>query len=132
MQQISVNDLEPGDVLSRSKGVAIHTGIYMGHGWQWQHKVFHLTPERGPHISSLEKFLDGNSLSEVEKVVSGAWPSILQRIQKELKTPAPYDLITNNCQHVTNRVAKGESSSGGVVFFSCLALASVVALAMRA
>lgn len=110
------NGLEAGDTLSRRKGPATHVGIYLGTGWLGQPQVFHSTPERGPHISSLEDFLQGNPLLNVEKPQPMQRAGILARVHDELRNPAPHDLLSNNCQHVVNRVVNGESFSEGVRF----------------
>ncbi|MEC4682535.1 MAG: lecithin retinol acyltransferase family protein [Nitrospirota bacterium] len=113
-------DLEFGDIIFRMKGCFEHKGIYLGYNL-----VCHLTPVRGPHISTLEEFLDGNPILKIEKVLPSMRSLIMERVFAELRKAAPYDLVKNNCQHFVNRIVKGSSYSEGLAVGSLLLIAGL-------
>lgn len=96
---------QPGDKLSRSKGLFTHTGIYIGFG-----RVFHSTDEQGPHVSTLAEFSDGQIVT-IHPANDANRPAVLARVQDELRQKRDYDLLFNNCQHVASRAAAGQASS---------------------
>jgi Lecithin retinol acyltransferase len=96
---------QPGDKLSRPKGLFTHTGIYIGFG-----RVFHSTDDQGPHVSSLADFADGNPVT-VHPANDADRPAILSRVRDELHHNRNYDLLFNNCQHAASRAAVGRASS---------------------
>lgn len=96
---------QPGDKLSRPKGLFTHTGIYIGFG-----RVFHSTDKRGPHVSSLAEFADGKPVT-VHPANDADRPTILARVRSELHHNRDYDLLFNNCQHTASRAAVGQASS---------------------
>jgi hypothetical protein len=94
-----------GDKLSRPKGAFTHTGIYVGYG-----RVFHSTPERGPHISTFDQFAAGK-LVTVHPANNADRTAILIRVRAELERQQKYDLIFNNCQHTSSKAAVGQAAS---------------------
>lgn len=93
-------DPQPGDKLLRPNGHFNHTGIYVDFGC-----VFHSTDKRGPYLSSLAEFADGKPVT-VHPANDADRPAILLRAQIELQHNRVYNLIFNNCQHVTSRAAR--------------------------
>jgi len=98
-------DPRPGDKLTRPKGAFTHTGIYIGY-----HRVFHSTPERGPHIVLFDAFAAGK-LVMVHPANNVDRAAVLARVRSELERQQQYDLVFNNCQHVTSRAEVGHATS---------------------
>lgn len=114
----------PGDKLSRPKGVFTHTGIYIGHD-----QVFHSTPGRGPHISSLNEFAAGK-LVTVDPANDADRPAILARVRSELERQQQYDPVFNNCQHVSSRAQVGHATSEDLIAITLLTTMLILAFMM--
>ncbi|MEM1434874.1 MAG: hypothetical protein AAGG11_12510 [Pseudomonadota bacterium] len=93
----------PGDILSRRKGPVMHHGVALGNG-----QVLHNTPSRGEHISTLEEFRAGQRL-RVERRSYAERERALARAARY--RGGRYNLITNNCEHTTYRLADDSSHS---------------------
>lgn len=114
----------PGDKLTRPKGVFTHTGIYTGYD-----RVFHSTPERGPHISSLDEFAAGK-LVTVHPANDADRPAILARVRSELERQQQYDPVFNNCQHVSSRAEVGHATSEDLMAIALITTMLILAFLM--
>lgn len=87
--------LIPGAVLSRPKagGLIEHEGLYVGSG-----QVFHNTPERGDHFSTLAEFARNHNM-RIRYTDSWLVPAVLSRAQQLARMNRRYDVATYNCQH---------------------------------
>lgn len=109
--------LEPGDIVKRPKGVFEHQGIYLGND-----RVFHNTPGRGEHVSSLQEFSNGHPVS-LKLAPKGNRAGLLARAYQAIEHPRGYDPILNNCEHTVNRILEGAPRSrqlAGVGLFALL------------
>lgn len=97
--------LTPGTILRRDKALGIeHVGVLIG-----PDQVFHSTPTRGEHISSIREFSGGQP---VRAVASGVPPEIvLARVNARLARPQRYDLLSANCDHSATGVITGDATS---------------------
>lgn len=94
---------QPGDLLSRRKGLVMHKGIALEDG-----RVLHNSPFRGERVDSLDGFLRGRRL-KVTHLPPGERERAL-RSAGELPR-RDYRLFTNNCEHTVSRATKGRASS---------------------
>ena len=109
---------QPGDVLSRRKGLVMHRGIVLEDG-----SVLHNTPMKGQHISSLDEFRKGRRLY-ASNHSSELRTSTLDRVEDQHRG---YNPFTNNCEHMVTRATNGKSSSPqlrGIVVGGAIALAA--------
>lgn len=95
----------PGDVLKRRKGFFTHKGIYLGNG-----RVVHSLPGRGVHLTSCAEFAAGHTI-RIRHLSEAQRKRVLERLNAELACGRDYDVLTNNCQHVVNRLRRGVSFS---------------------
>lgn len=120
-----MSTLNFGDFLLRPKCLGIsHVGVWLGGG-----RVFHNAPARGEHVSSVEEFAQGETVTV--KATNADAASVSVRVHSRLSAPQPYDVLSNNCEHTANHVVTGKAFSpqlvAGVVVlvalvFTCLAL----------
>jgi hypothetical protein len=108
--------LEAGDVVKRPKGIFEHQGIYLGND-----RVFHNTPGRGEHVSSLQEFANGYPVS-LKMAPSGNRSPLLARVYQAINNPRGYDPILNNCEHTVNRILEGTPRSRQLVGVGLFAL----------
>lgn len=95
----------PGDVLKRRKGFFTHKGIYLGYG-----RVLHSLPGRGVHVTSCAEFAAGHTI-RIRRLSEAQRRRVLERLNAELAGDRDYAVLTNNCQHVVNRLRRGVSFS---------------------
>lgn len=95
-----------GDLLMRPKalGIVEHVGIIVG-----ADAVYHNTPERGEHVSSVAEFAAGKPVNAVATGVEPA--SVLNRVQGALSRPKKYCPVTRNCEHSVSEVLLGIAKS---------------------
>lgn len=91
----------PGTILCRNKGPAVHYGNYLG-----EDRVLHTRPDHGCQITSLEEFSAGQNVWTLDTPVSAGFE---ERALEVLNRS--YALVTDNCQHIANYVAAGRYSS---------------------
>lgn len=90
--------------VTRNKGIAEHVGLLV-EGWG----VFHNSPGKGEHVSSLQEFADGKEVRFFE--VQGMEPfTVIARINKMLEAPQPYSPFYN-CEHTISKVLTGDAES---------------------
>jgi hypothetical protein len=119
------SDIEPGDVLSRPKGLFNHLAVYLGKGLVLQN-----TPERGEHMSSLREFTR-DQVFRVLKIPTTARGFVVDNAKRILQAPRPFNLFTNNCEHTVTRAmyGRGFSKQARIWGFSTLAVTLAVILA---
>lgn len=115
-----------GDFLLRPKSLGFtHVGVWLGNG-----TVFHNAPTRGEHVSSVQDFAKGETVSFQSTNASPA--TVLTRVRSRLATPRGYDLLSNNCEHSANHVVTGEASSRQLITaVSIIIAAAAVCLLIR-
>lgn len=72
--------------------------------------VFHNTPERGEHLTTLEDALRGLDASQ-HAIPENVQAAAYQRLMAAIRNPRPYDAFLNNCQHTVNRIVYGKAES---------------------
>lgn len=93
------NSLSPGDIIYRNKAYAYnHYGIYVGNN-----QVFHNTPLKGEHFSTLGEFLNGEKL----EIKPSTYQERLKRLENIKAKPVlqDYSLFTNNCEHTVTSLS---------------------------
>ena len=100
-----MTSIEPGDLLQRAKWPFIHKGIATPDG-----KVFHNTPQKGEHTSSLEEFSDGKPVKVVKCPEHNRGKAIL-RLQRARNAPRQYSYTGFNCEHSSSAISTGKASS---------------------
>lgn len=101
--EASCSMYQPGDVVSRRKGVFMHRGIVLEDG-----TVLHNTPFRGKHRSSLEEFSKHKTIYP-----SNHRYEVRSRTLSNVRYDrhATYNPFTNNCEHLVTRATRNKSSS---------------------
>jgi len=94
---------QPGDIVSRRKGLAMHKGVVTRDG-----RVLHNTPFKGEHVSSEAEFRAGRRL-RVERLEQRDRHRALDHADNHERRR--YNLLTNNCEHTVNRAATGRAHS---------------------
>lgn len=114
-----------GTVLTRPKGPLTHVGVVTEAG-----AVFHNTPERGEHESSLEEFAAGGPITVRSRVTD--LPAFLHRLRQRRFNLRPYDAFSNNCEHTVTALIGEEPSSPQLQGWGILAgMAVAVAVLAR-
>lgn len=109
---------QPGDIVSRRKGIFLHRGIVLEDG-----TVLHNTPWQGEHISSMDNFSRGKTIYP-----SHLRPETRDRTLRHATEEEHYSYnpFTNNCEHTVTRATKSEASSpqlrGWVAGIACAAI----------
>jgi len=96
-------NLQPGDSLFRKKGAIVHQGVYVIDGL-----VAHQGP-LGIRIEPLEMFANGQQV----------WPRacpvpltiLLERLEQAVRDASPYNVISNNCEHLARFLQTGTRGS---------------------
>jgi len=79
--------------VSCSKVLGTHVGLYIESARQ----VFHNSPGRGEHLSTLDEFSEGKQIT-FEEVNSINYQTVVNRINSSLANPQNYDLVKFNCE----------------------------------
>ncbi|XLZ71467.1 NC domain protein [Massilia sp. SR12] len=118
----------PMAIVRRPKltGLGEHVGVLQPDG-----NVFHTADGTGPEIVSFAQFAAGMPVELVERIAPSEQPHTLTRIQYELLRQRPYDLLSNNCEIVANRVAGKPIESRQVKFWSTLVALAGLAVLVR-
>lgn len=106
---------QPGDIVSRRKGLVLHKGVVTRDG-----RILHNTPFNGEHVCSAVEFSAGRRL-RVERLDvhqrSRAAAHIESYIERHMgsyaegRAGAGYNLLTNNCEHTVSRATTGRAHS---------------------
>ena len=99
----------PGDIVSRRKGLVMHRGIVVDDDC-----VFHNTPSKGEHISSLSEFQKSKRMY-VHSMNIDEREAILNFPHHQ--DARKYNLFTNNCEHTVSRSIDGRAKSPQLVSF---------------
>lgn len=113
----------PGTVLARPKDAFTHWGVVTERG-----TVFHNTPERGEHESSLLDFAAGNSVSVRYRISN--LRGFFTRLHERRANPRSYDAASWNCEDTVAHLA-GNWPRLTQVFVVVLAVAAVVLLVVN-
>ncbi len=114
----------PGTILARPKGPFTHWGVVTEFG-----TVFHNTPERGEHESSLDEFRAGNPVSAIYRVTN--LNRLFTRLRERRVRPRSYDAALWNCEDTVAYLAGGWprlSQVIGVALVVAVVVTLVVAL----
>lgn len=109
-----------GTVLTRPKGPFTHWGVVTELG-----TVFHNTPERGEHESSLIEFGAGNPISATYRISN--LHGLFTRLRERRTRPRAYDAASWNCEHTVAYLA-GSWPRLSQVLVVVLVLAAIVVL----
>ncbi len=110
--------IEPGDLLLRAKGPVMHKGVAMSDG-----RVFHNTPQRGEHTSTLKDFSVGKTVKVVKSPANNRG-TILNRLSSAMLTPRKYSYTGYNCDHSSSSIIFGKASSPQLV--ACTLISGVL------
>ncbi|MCY4096580.1 MAG: lecithin retinol acyltransferase family protein [Gammaproteobacteria bacterium] len=94
---------QPGDVVSRRKGVFMHRGIVLEDGY-----VLHNTPLKGQHTSTLEEFSKNKSVYPANHRPEVRDRTLSNVLDYEHRRYNPFN---NNCEHTVTRATKNEARS---------------------
>lgn len=114
----------PGTILARPKGPFTHWGVVTEFG-----TVFHNTPERGEHESSLSEFGAGNPISSPYRI--SYLHGFFSRLNERRVQPRAYDAASWNCEDTVAYLAGSwprVSQVLWVVFLVAMIAGLVVAL----
>ncbi len=100
-----MRELEPGDIVSRRKGLVMHRGIVLEDG-----TVLHNTPRYGEHVSTLQSFGAGRRV-RVVATDPVRRQQTLRRVRQQAHARRRYRLLSNNCEHTVSRAASGQARS---------------------
>lgn len=99
-----MKNITKGDILTRRKGLVTHYGVYIGNDL-----VLDILPnqsKRGCRLVTFEEFSNGKAVSVVKcEPVDG----FEDRINEVLTLG--YQLLSNNCEHIANYVARNQRIS---------------------
>lgn len=96
-------DYQPGDIVSRRKGVLMHSGLVLEDG-----RVYHNTPFKGEHVSTMHEFQKNRRMS-VHATNEFERDEALRSYRD--RSDRPYNLFTNNCEHTISRATTGRGKS---------------------
>lgn len=113
----------PGTVLARPKDAFTHWGVVTERG-----TVFHNTPERGEHESSLRDFAAGNRVSVQYRIANLG--GFFARLHERRANPRSYDAASWNCEDTVAYLA-GSWPRLSRVFVVALAVAAIVLLVVN-
>ena len=102
-------DYQPGDILSRRKGIVMHRGLVLD-----DDRVLHNTPFKGEHVSTVREFQKNRRLyvhAMGESECGDAFDEFGQ------DSPRRYNLFTNNCEHTISRTTTGRGRSPQLASF---------------
>jgi hypothetical protein len=110
-----------GDFLIRPKflGFVEHVGVFLGNGL-----VFHNTPERGEHVSTVQEFSAGQPIRVQPKAADAE--SIIARVRRALENPKEYHLLFHNCEDTANETTEGKAKSPTIAFIIIAILIGLV------
>ena len=115
----------PGDILSRTSDLVTHYGVAVN-GYQ----VLDIVRGSASRVVSLAQFAAGKPVKLHHRPNPDHLPAIYSRVRQAAANRIPYNVLTNNCEHLKNFVLSGESYSETVrAFFGCLAVVGVCVLA---
>jgi hypothetical protein len=97
---------QPGDIVSRRKGLVMHKGVVTRDG-----RVLHNTPFRGEHICSEAEFRAGRRLRAERLEQRERHRALHHADNVDDYSGAGYNLLTNNCEHTVNRATTGKAHS---------------------
>jgi len=111
-------------VLIADRGFVKHWGIYLGNS-----QVFHCTPEKGEHVSTLNEFC-----KDIKVTYQSTAPDrrfiIYSLINEHLRYPRRYDLITNNCEQIVREIATGIRESKQLQGWAFIGIVGLVAIVL--
>ncbi|MEQ3723106.1 lecithin retinol acyltransferase family protein [Alcanivorax sp.] len=93
-----------GDLLLRQKGPVLHLGV------QLQNGIAHIQPSRAVRITSMEQFSMGQSYRIIRRE-NVELEGLMERALELVGQNAPYQLLTNNCEHIANYILHGHKIS---------------------
>ena len=93
-----------GDLLLRQKGPVLHLGV------QLQTGIAHIQPGRAVRITSMEEFSMGQSYRIIRRE-NVKHEGLMNRALELLEQKSPYQLLTNNCEHIANYILHGNKTS---------------------
>ena len=94
---------QPGDIVSRRKGLVMHKGVVTRDG-----RVLHNTPFRGEHVCSEAEFRAGKRLRVERLEHEHRYRALLHADNHQGRG---YNLLTNNCEHTVHRATTGRAHS---------------------
>jgi hypothetical protein len=95
------DNLKPGSLLFRSKGIVEHVGVYLGGG-----RVIHSVPETGVKVVLIKEFSNGKTI-KIQEVESLDVETLSARIETIFSGSTEYCLTSRNCQHIANYLIHG-------------------------
>lgn len=98
------------------RGDSTHWGLAIYDGLTGQWWVFHTTPQRGTHLTSLQNFAANLQYDLVGVPLT---PGIRSRLAHAIVNPRPYDPVFANCQQVVTSIVDGRPWSPTLFEVAC-------------
>lgn len=102
---MNLNNLRPGDLLYRKKGVVEHAGIYLG-----SEQVFHNSPDNDVEVVSFEKYAAGKEVKVIHKSIDDP-KKLSEQLELILTASKKYSVVSYNCEHIANLLIMGRAHS---------------------
>jgi len=101
-----INVLRIGDIVARPKalGFVQHLGVVTG-----SDRIFENTPDKGEHLSTLQEFAAGQSVTVHPTAVVPA--HVKARVRRALTNYQPFRLFGRNCEDSVYEVVEGKARS---------------------
>lgn len=99
-----MENITKGDILTRRKSLVTHYGVYIGNDL-----VLDILPNQAKHgcrLVTFEEFSDGKAVSVIKCAPVDGFEN---RINEVLARG--YELLSNNCEHIANYVARNQHVS---------------------
>lgn len=119
-----------GDQIARPKinGLVDHVGIVVA-----PNVVFHNSPERGEHVSTVRDFAGNKPIRIVDRHANTkTWQATRTRIDHQLTSPRAYALTSYNCEHsVSHALGHPPHSKQLQAWLAVIGLGTLLVLACR-
>lgn len=102
---MNLDNVRPGDLLYRTKGIVEHAGIYLGNN-----QVFHNSPDNDVEVVSFEKYAAGKEVKVIHKSVDDP-KKLSEQLELILTASKKYSAMSYNCEHIANLLIMGRAHS---------------------
>lgn len=106
---MNLDNVRPGDLLYRTKGIVEHAGIYLGNK-----QVFHNSPDNDVEVVSFEQYAAGKEVKVIHKSVDDV-ALLAKQLELIIAGSKKYSVISNNCEHLANLLIAGRAYSPQII-----------------